>query len=67
MFGATPTEAVSRASRRMSARMRCAIVRPSPCSRSDPVTSRNASSTLSGCTSGVYRSKIAKTWSETSR
>jgi hypothetical protein len=34
--------------------------------RIEPVTSRKASSSDSGSTSGVYRSKIARTWPLTS-
>ena len=50
---ATPTEAVSPTSARVSSLIRRAIDGPSPNSAADPVTSRNASSIEIGSTSGV--------------
>ena len=52
-LGATPTEATSPVSRRMSRLIARPISIASPNSRSQPATSRNASSSESGSTSGV--------------
>ena len=66
LLGATPTETTSRSSSRIA----CLICRPistaGPNRCSLPVTSRNASSSDSGSTSGVNRSKISRIWPETS-
>ena len=51
--GATPTDATNRVSRRMSFLIRRPISSASPKSRSEPSTSRNASSRESGSTVGV--------------
>ncbi len=64
--GATPTEQVSRSSSSTWRRNRAPIVGPSPCRRWAPLTSRNASSSDSGSTSGVKERKIAITRSLTS-
>ncbi len=53
LLGATPTEAVSPVWAWISALMLFAIVRASPNFLVAPVTSRNASSTETGCTNGV--------------
>jgi hypothetical protein len=63
LHGATPADAVSSSSARTSRLIAPAIDVPSPKSATLPVTSRNASSSDSGSTSGVYRRKIANTCS----
>ena len=57
--GATPTEATRPSSRRMSRLIARPISTASPKSRSQPATSRKASSSESGSTSGVYERKSA--------
>ena len=57
---ATPAEHVTPTSRSTSARIRSAIVRGSPNSRVAPATSRNASSSEIGSTSGVYDSSTSR-------
>jgi len=66
LLGATPTDAVRPVSFFMASLIFSPIATPDPNSFSEPVTSRNASSTESGSTSGVKRSKIPKTCRETS-
>ena len=53
LLGATPTEQVRSRWLAMRSRMCLAITTPSPSRRSEPVTSRNASSSDSGSTYGV--------------
>ena len=55
---ATPTDATSPVSRRMSRLIARPISAGSPPEYSQPVTSRKASSSESGSTSGVYERKI---------
>ena len=59
LFGPTPTLTVRPSSRRVASRTVAAMVGPSPCSSRLPVTSTNASSTLSGSTSGEQRPRIS--------
>ncbi len=61
LFGATPAEAVRRVSSRMRSFRRRATVTPSGSPHAFSVTSRYASSSESGSTSGVTLRKIAKT------
>ena len=67
LFGATPAEAVSRVSSRICAFRRRATSTPSGSPQAFSVTSRYASSSESGSTSGVTARKIAKTCCETAR
>ncbi|MEI2817525.1 MAG: hypothetical protein V9E99_13905 [Microthrixaceae bacterium] len=62
-----PTEHVSRVRRATSARMFMAISRPEPILRRAPVTSRNASSSDIGSTSGVASPKMPMISALTSR
>ena len=61
LLGATPTLHVSFSSVRTSVRMAAATSVGGPWRRSDPATSRNASSSDNGSTSGVYRRKTSIT------
>jgi len=61
LVGATPTEQVSASSSLTRARMPAAIAAGRPCSRAVPATSRNASSSERGSTSGVTSRRIAIT------
>ena len=63
---AIPTEQVIPSLASTFARISFAIVRPSPSRRLAPVTSRNASSSESGSTSGVTDLKISIMCVETS-
>ena len=56
--GATPTDATRPVSLRMSRLIERAMASPSPNKRWQPRTSRNASSSESGSTRGVYERKI---------
>ncbi len=66
LFGATPMEAVSAVRSRISALMRAAMAGGVAEIPRAPVTSRNASSTESCCTSGVKSPRIAIIWRLTS-
>jgi hypothetical protein len=58
--GATPTEQMTPTSRSTSARIFAAMAAGSPNSVVAPPTSRNASSSESGSTSGVYDSRTSR-------
>ena len=60
LVGATPTEHVTPTSRSTSARILAAIVSGGPNNRSAPATSRNASSSEIGSTSGVNDSNTSR-------
>lgn len=62
LLGATPTEATRPVSARTRALMARAISGAGPNSPSQPRTSRNASSRLSGSTSGVKLRKMSRSW-----
>ena len=64
--GAIPTEQVMPSSFSTRARIAVAISRPVPSNLRAPVTSRNASSSEIGSTSGVYEAKICITRSDIS-
>src|SRR6516225_277662 len=61
LFGATPADAVKPVSARIRSFSRLATVMPSTSPHAFSVTSRYASSSDSGSTSGVTSRKIAKT------
>ena len=65
--GPTPTEHGSPSSERTRMRIAAPIAGGSPKSCTAPPTSRNASSSDSGSTSGVTSRSTAIRWSETSR
>ena len=65
LLGATPTEQVRSSLLAMRSRMSLAITTPSPSRRRDPVTSRNASSSDSGCFASLNSSRprsVASRW-----
>ena len=62
LFGATPADAVRPVSSRMRSFSRRATSTPSGSPQAFSVTSRYASSSDSGSTSGVTSRKMAKTW-----
>ena len=64
---ATPTEMVSPVSARTRSRMATASSGPVPSTRRAPATSRNASSSAIGSTSGVYERRMRITSVLTSR
>ena len=66
LTGATPTEQVMDCCSSTCARISSAITRGEPSLRTAPDTSRNASSSESGSTSGVIARKIAMTSLDTS-
>ena len=66
LIGATPTEQVMPCWSLTCALMSCAIRAGAPSRRCAPATSRNASSSDSGSTSGVIERKMAMTSLETS-
>jgi hypothetical protein len=66
LFGATPTDAVSRSCARILSLSFRAIVAPAARSLAQPVTSRNASSIESGSTTGASSSRIARIRLDTS-
>lgn len=67
LFGATPTEAVSRSASTMRLLSPAAIAAPASRSRAMPVRSRNASSIEIGSTAGVASSRIARIRPEIAR
>ncbi len=67
LLGATPADAVRRVVSRMASLIRCATTIPSVSPQAFSVTSRYASSSESGSTSGVTDRKISNTDADTSR